>query len=137
MQQMSRMGPRRLERLSRREREIMLAIFALGNRASAEEIRARLADPPGAGAVRIMLTRLEKKRQVRRQLQGQRFLYSATLSPQAAKRGALRQMLDTFFGGSSRQLVASLVAEDSWSDEELAALRAEIDRMREERKEKP
>ena len=31
------------ERLTRREREIMNAVFALENRASAEDIRARLA----------------------------------------------------------------------------------------------
>ena len=35
------------ERLTRREREIMNALFALGNRASAEDIRARLSNPPG------------------------------------------------------------------------------------------
>src|SRR5579859_7064492 len=32
--------------LTRREREIMDAVFALGNRASAEQIRGRLTDPP-------------------------------------------------------------------------------------------
>ena len=43
------------ERLTRREREIMNAVFALGNRASAEEIRERMAEPPGDSAVRVML----------------------------------------------------------------------------------
>ena len=49
------------EKLSRREREIMDAIFALGDRASAEEIRARLTDPPSYSAVRAMLVKLEAK----------------------------------------------------------------------------
>jgi len=49
------------ERLTRREREIMNAIFALGNRASAEEIRSRMVNPPSYSSVRVMLTRLEKK----------------------------------------------------------------------------
>ena len=49
------------DRLTRREREIMNALFALGNRASAEEIRARLTNPPGDSSVRVMLARLEKK----------------------------------------------------------------------------
>jgi predicted transcriptional regulator len=49
------------EQLTRREREIMNALFALGNRASAEEIRARLTNPPGDSSVRVMLARLEKK----------------------------------------------------------------------------
>ena len=47
--------------LTRREREIMNAVFALDNRASADEIRARLTNAPGDSAVRVMLARLEKK----------------------------------------------------------------------------
>ena len=54
--------------LSRREREIMNAIFALGNRASAEDIRTRLIDPPGYSAVRAMLVRLEAKGYIRHDL---------------------------------------------------------------------
>ena len=48
--------------LTRREREIMDAVFALGNRASADQIRARLTNAPGDSAVRMMLTELEKGR---------------------------------------------------------------------------
>lgn len=47
------------EQLTRREREIMNAVFALANRASAEDIRERLTNPPGYSAVRAMLVRLE------------------------------------------------------------------------------
>ena len=47
--------------LARREREIMDAVFALGNSTSADQVRTRLIDPPGDSAVRMMLTRLEKK----------------------------------------------------------------------------
>jgi predicted transcriptional regulator len=47
--------------LTRREREIMNAVFALGNRASAEDIRARLTNPPTDSSVRVMLARLEKR----------------------------------------------------------------------------
>src|SRR5215510_14147450 len=114
----------------------MDAIFALGNRASAEEIRGRLADPPSDSSVRVMLARLEKKGCVRHQQEGLRYLYSATTSPTAAKRSALQQYVQTFFGGSLKQMMTALVAEGSWSDEDLAALRAEIDRVRKERKQK-
>jgi predicted transcriptional regulator len=55
------------EQLSRREREIMNALFARANRASAEEIREQLTNPPGYSAVRAMLVRLEKKGYVRHQ----------------------------------------------------------------------
>jgi predicted transcriptional regulator len=122
--------------LTRREREIMDAIFALGNRASAEDIRARLANPPGDSSVRVMLARLEKKGHLKHQQEGLRYLYSATTSPAVAKRNALRQYLRTFFGGSLRQMMTALVSEAQWTDEELDALRSEIDRVRQERKQK-
>ena len=122
------------DRLTRREREIMNAVFSLGNRASAEEIRARLVNPPGDSSVRVMLARLEKKGHLKHQQDGLRFLYSATTSPAVAKRTALQQYVQTFFGGSLRQMMTSLVSESSWTDEELDALRTEIDRVRKERK---
>ena len=93
--------------LTRREREIMDAIFALGNRASAEDIRARLVNPPGDSSVRVMLARLEKKGHLKHQQEGLRYLYSATTSPAVAKRNALRQYLRTFFGGSLRKAASS------------------------------
>jgi len=120
--------------LTRREREIMDAIFALGNRASAEDIRGRLADPPSDSSVRVMLARLEKKGCVRHQQDGLRYLYSATTSPAAAKRKALQQYVQTFFGGSMREMMTSLVGEAPWTDEELGALQQEIERVRNERK---
>src|SRR6266852_3693134 len=120
------------EPLTRREREIMNAVFALGNRASAEEIRARLTNPPGDSSVRVMLARLEKKGCLKHQQDGLRYIYSATISPAAAKRTALQQYLHTFFGGSLKQMMTALVSEASWSDDDLDALKQEIDRVRKE-----
>jgi predicted transcriptional regulator len=126
-----------IERLTRREREIMNALFALRNRASAEDIRARLTDPPSDSSVRVMLARLERKGILKHQQDGLRFLYSATISPAVAKRTALQQYLQTFFGGSLTRMMTALVSEGSWTDDDLEALRAEIDRVRKERKVKP
>src|SRR5881394_347319 len=106
------------ERLTRREREIMNAVFALG-KASAEDIRARLIHPPTDSSVRVMLARLEKKGYLKHQQDGIRYLYSATISPSAAKRTALQQYLQTFFGGSLRQMMTALVAEATWTDDDL------------------
>ncbi len=112
----------------------MNAIFALGNRASAEEIRARLTNAPGDSAVRVMLARLEKKGCLKHQQDGLRYIYSATISPGVAKRTALQQYLETFFGGSLGQMMTSLVSEAPWTDGELDALKEEIERVRRERK---
>ena len=124
------------ERLTRREREILHAVFALGNRASAEDIRARLHDAPSDSSVRVMLARLEKKGALKHQQDGLRYLYSATTSQTVAKRTALQQVVHTFFGGSPTEMMTALVSEGSWSDDDLATLRAEIDRVRRENKDR-
>ena len=123
------------EHLTRREREIVNAVFAAGNKASAEEIRSRLSHPPSDSSVRVMLARLEKKGCLKHQQDGLRYIYSATTSPVAAKRTALQQFLSTFFGGSLRQMMTALVAEAPWTDDDLEALKQEIDRVRKETKE--
>lgn len=120
--------------LTRREREIMNAVFALKNRALVEDIRARLTNPPSDSAVRAMLARLEKKGYLRHQYDGPRYVYSARASPAAAKRSALQQFLRTFFGGSLRQMMTALVSDASWTDEDLNAIKDEIEWVREERK---
>ena len=122
------------EKLSRREREIMDALFALANRASAEEVRARMTNPPSYSAVRAMLVRLETKGYVRHVEEGVRYVYSATTSPAAARRAALQRYLRVFFGGSLGEMVTSLLTQESWTDEELDTLQAQIERVRKERK---
>jgi predicted transcriptional regulator len=119
--------------LSRREREIMDAVFALGNRATAEEIRTRLAAPPSGSSVRVMLARLEKKGYLRHSVDGVRYVYSATESPHKAKKTALQRYVQTFFDGSLAQMMVSLVRQGSWTEKELEELAAEIERARKER----
>jgi predicted transcriptional regulator len=134
MRQLSHMPKPVTERLTRREREIMNAVFALENRASAEDVRAKLTAPPSDSSVRVMLARLERKGFLRHQLDGLRYIYSATMSPAVAKRTALQQYLHTFFGGSLRQMMTALVREGSWDEDDLDALKAEIERARKGRK---
>jgi len=122
-----------MERLTRREREIMNALFALDNSASAEDIRSRLTSPPSDSSVRVMLARLEKKGFLKHQQDGLRYIYSATISQNIAKRTALHHYLQTFFGGSLKEMMTALVSEAPWTDEELDALKEEIERARRER----
>ena len=128
------MSKRPRKHLTRREREIVDAVFALGNRASVEDIRSRLTEPPSDSAIRVMLGRLERKGAVKRQPDGLRNLYSAAVSPTIAKRSALQHYLQTFFGGSVTRMMKTLVAESSFSEAELDDLRLEIERVRKERR---
>jgi len=122
-------------KLTRREREIMDILFALGQGA-AEDIRERLSDPPSYSAVRTMLGRLEAKGAIRHHEEGLRYVYTPTTSPATARRSAMRQHVRTFFGGSFGALVTSLLRQETWTDEELNALHAEVERAREERRQK-
>ena len=118
------------EKLTRREREIMDALFALGDRAPAEAIRERLSDPPSYSAVRAMLAKLEAKGFVRHHEEGLRYVYTPTKSRASAQRSAVHTLVQVFFGGSPSQAVTALLKQETWSDDELDALRAEIERVR-------
>ena len=120
-------------KLSRREREIMDVLFEIGTEASAEEIRERLSDPPSYSAVRAMLVKLEAKGFVRHREEGLRYVYAPTKSRTSAQRSALHKLVRVFFGGSPRQTVTALLKQESWTDDELDALRAEIEEVRKER----
>ena len=122
------------EKLSRREREIMDALFALGNQGSAEDIRGRLTDPPSYSAVRAMLAKLEAKGIVRHREEGLKYIYVPTTSRATAQRKALQKLVSVFFGGSKSQTVTALLKHEAWTDDEIDALRAEIDRVRKNRR---
>ena len=122
------------EKLSRREREILDVLFALGDQASAEEIRERLSDPPTYSAVRAMLVKLEAKGVIRHRAVGLRYVYSPTTSRAAAQKKAVSQLVKVFFRGSPGETAAALLKQESWSDADLDALRAEIDRVKRARR---
>jgi predicted transcriptional regulator len=118
------------EKLSRREREIMNAIHALGDRASAEDIRQQLTETPSYSAVRAMLAKLEAKGHVRHQAEGLKYVYVPTTSRSKAQKKALHQLMDVFFGGSPVSAVTALLKQEKWTAEDLDELRQQIDEAR-------
>jgi predicted transcriptional regulator len=121
-------------KLSRREREILDALYALGGSADAEGIRQRLTDPPTYSAVRAMLAKLEAKGAITHRAEGLRYIYSPVTSRTTAQKKAVSQLMRVFFGGSASEAAAALLKQESWSDDELEALRKEIDQVRKNRR---
>ena len=121
-------------KLSRREREIMDVLYALGDNAAADEIRERLTDPPSYSAVRAMLAKLEAKGVIRHRTEGLRYVYSPVTSRTTAQKKAVSNLMNVFFGGSASQAITALLKQESWSDDELDALRKEIDEVRKNRR---
>jgi len=94
--------------LSRREREIMDLIYRSG-RATAAEVLDQLAEPPSYSAVRALLRVLEDKGHLRHEEDGPRYVFLPTVPRERALQSALRQLLHTFFDGSTEQAVAALL----------------------------
>jgi BlaI family transcriptional regulator, penicillinase repressor len=120
--------------LSRRERQIVDALYRLG-RATAAEVQAAIPRPPSYSAVRSALALLEARGVVRHEEEGRRYVYSpATPAPQA-RRGALQHLLSTFFGGSRIEALGALMEDPrGLSDEELAELERLLARARKGRR---
>jgi len=115
--------------LSRRERQIMDIIYARGQ-ATAAEVTATLPDPPSYSAVRALLRILEQKGHLRHQQDGPRYVFLPTVSRERARRSALRNLVRTFFDGSSAQAAAALIDQAQLSDEEFDRLAAAIEKAR-------
>ncbi|HLN93328.1 MAG TPA: BlaI/MecI/CopY family transcriptional regulator [Thermoanaerobaculia bacterium] len=122
-----------LTHLSRRERQIMDVVYRLG-RATATEVLAQMPEPPSYSAVRAMLRVLENKGHLRHVLEGKSYVYLPTLARTRASRSALRNMLQTFFDGSTEKAVAALldISRADLTDEEFVRLSRLIDQARQE-----
>ncbi|MHC5003185.1 MAG: BlaI/MecI/CopY family transcriptional regulator [Planctomycetota bacterium] len=102
----------RLLNLSRRERQIMNIIYRLGS-ATAAEVHEQLPDPPSYSAVRALLRVLEEKGHLKHRQDGPRYVFSPTVSRSKARQSALRQIVQTFFDGSTENAVEALLDMDA------------------------
>jgi predicted transcriptional regulator len=93
---------------SRREREIMDALYKLG-KASAAEIREEIADPPTYTAIRTHLSILEKKGHVRHESDGTRYIYEPLVAREQMSRRAIDSLLKTFFDDSVERAVTAML----------------------------
>lgn len=120
-----------LNQLSRRERQIMDALFELGE-CSAHDIRRAIPDPPSYSAVRALLARLVEKGPVAFRQQGTKYIYYPVIEEEKAQSSAVMRLLKTFFKGSRVKAVNALLdAEgDDLSSVEIEALERKIQRLK-------
>jgi predicted transcriptional regulator len=114
--------------LSRRERQIMDALFEAGE-LSAQDVRAAIPDAPGYSAVRALLAKLVEKKIVDFREEGPRYIYFPVVAQEEARISALQKMLKTFFGGSTAAAVNALLGmnKEKLSSEEIDKLQQAID----------
>jgi predicted transcriptional regulator len=108
---------------SRREREIMDALYRLG-KASAAEIREQIAEPPSYTAIRTHLSILEKKGHVRHESDGTRYIYAPLVCREQMGRRAIDSLLATFFDNSVERAVTAMLTR---RDADIP--RADLDRL--------
>lgn len=114
--------------LSRRERQIMDALFEAGE-LSAQDVRAAIPDAPGYSAVRALLAKLVEKKVVNFREDGPRYIYFPVVAQEEARTSALQKLLKTFFAGSTTAAVNALLGmnKEKLSTEEVIQLQQAID----------
>jgi predicted transcriptional regulator len=119
--------------LSRRERQIMDALYRLG-RASAAEIREALSSPPTYTAVRTHLTILQEKGHVKFESDGTRYIYEPVVPREEMAKTVIEGVLQTFFNNSIEMAVATMInrEEAEISQEQLDRLAQIIEQARKE-----
>jgi BlaI family transcriptional regulator, penicillinase repressor len=94
--------------LGRRERQIVEAVYRLGE-ASVADVRKELPDPPSYSAVRAMLNLLAAKELVTHRQEGKRYLYRPVAPKSSVRRSALRALVRTFYSGRPADAVVALL----------------------------
>ncbi len=109
--------------LTRRERQIMDILYKRG-RATANEVLDELPGASHYSTVRTQLRVLEEKGHVTHEEEGVRYVYMPAVPRRAARKSALRHLVDTFFDGSAEQVVAAVLG-----GEGAKLTEAELDRI--------
>jgi predicted transcriptional regulator len=113
--------------LTKLELRIMQVIWKRG-RCTVSAVQEELEPPLAYTTVQTMLNILERKGKLTRELQGRAYLYSAAISESRAMGQGVRDLIDRMFGGSSEELVMSLLQNRQIDAKRLAALTERFDK---------
>lgn len=119
--------------LTRRESQIMEILYRR-RKATIEEIRSELPDPPSPSAVRKLLDIMIERGLLSREYDGPRYAYFPAVTPEHASRSALKQLVRTFFDNSPGSAIAALLDMSSTrlSTAEYRRLKGLLERVREQ-----
>ena len=121
--------PRSQAALSPLEHDVMRIVWARGS-ATAADVGSALPRRLTNATVRTLLRRLEAKGYLRHLMRGRAFVYEPAVAQSQAATGALRRIVQRFFGGSASKLVAGLVDEGLIDPDEVRALSKRLARSR-------
>src|SRR5580698_1428688 len=101
-------GEQEKNALTKLELQIMQVIWKRGP-SNVSAVQEGLEQKLAYTTVQTMLNILERKGKLKRELRGRAFEYSATVSEAKALGHAVKDLVDRMFGGSSEDLVMSLI----------------------------
>jgi predicted transcriptional regulator len=98
---------------------------------SSEAIIAEVGAPNGwtEGTVKVLISRLLKKKAIAAKAEGRRYLYSPLVSRSAYVEAESQGLLDRLFDGRLAPLVTHFSEADKLSDQDIAELKALIERI--------
>jgi predicted transcriptional regulator len=103
------------------ELRIMQVIWRCGG-STVSAVQAELDPPLAYTTVQTMLNILERKGKLKRELQGRAYVYTARVTETKALGQGVRDLIDRMFGGSSEELVMSLLKNRQIDAKKLAEL---------------
>ncbi len=115
--------------LTRLELKIMQVIWKLGH-CTVSAVQAELKPTLAYTTVQTMLNILERKGKLQRDLEGRAYVYSARVTEDKALGQTLRDVIDRMFGGSSEELVMSLLKSRQIDARRLARLTAQFNKKK-------
>ena len=121
---------RKPPRFTHRELDIMSVLWRQGS-GTVAEVRDALGEDVGYTTVLKMLQILEGKKAVRHEKEGRAHRYHPLVESADAGESALRRVMNKIFHGSAELLLATLVENREFSDQEIERMRSILDRARE------
>ena len=102
------MSKKQLQRLSKRERQIMDVIYMLGE-ATAADVVEHLPEKVGDASIRKLIRIVERKGYLTHRRVGHSYIYTPTIPKEIASRQAIKHLLRTFFQDSAPKAVSALL----------------------------
>lgn len=98
---------------------------------TSEAIISEVGEPQAwtEGTVKVLISRLLKKKAITATADGRRYLYSPAVSRQAYVQSESQGLLDRLFDGRLAPLVSHLSDGDKLSDQDIAELKALIEKI--------
>src|SRR6201998_1863497 len=115
--------------LTRLELRIMQVIWRRG-RCTVSEVQGEMEPALAYTTVQTMLNILERKGKLQRELEGRAYVYSARVTEDKALGQTLRDVIDRMFGGSSEELVMSLLKSRQIDARRLARLTEQFNKTK-------